>query len=100
MTPIGEYIRALIIMRLSKGPTPVEELNKAIRELVEKMGIKYDYSIWPKLVEREVVIDKGVARLTERGYWFASIALKPTLKYLENTGLFLSERLFEQINGF
>jgi hypothetical protein len=40
-TPVGEYLRLLILRRLARGPAPVEEVDELARRAVERLGIRY-----------------------------------------------------------
>jgi hypothetical protein len=66
-TPVGEYLRLVVLRRLSKGPAPVEEVDRMVREAVEALGVRYDWRVWPKLVEGEVEVRGGVVAITPRG---------------------------------
>jgi hypothetical protein len=66
-TPVGEYVRLLVLKRLARGPAPVEEVDRMVREAVETLEIKYDWRVWPKLVEGEAEIREGVVAITQRG---------------------------------
>jgi hypothetical protein len=68
-TPVGEYLRLVVLRRLSKGPAPVEEVDELARRAVEALGIRYDWRVWPKLVEGEVEVRGGIAVITPRGRW-------------------------------
>jgi len=68
-TPVGEYLRLKILRRLSKGPAPVEEVDELARRAVEKLGIRYDWRVWPRLLEGEVEVRSGVVAITQRGRW-------------------------------
>jgi len=68
-TPVGEYLRLKILRRLSKGPAPVEEVDELARRAVEALGVRYDWRVWPRLVEGEVEIRGGVVAITPRGRW-------------------------------
>jgi hypothetical protein len=68
-TPVGEYLRLLILKRLARGPAKVEEVDELARRAVEALGVRYDWRIWPKLVEGEVEVKGGMATITPRGRW-------------------------------
>ncbi len=55
-TPVGEYVRLLVLKRLARGPAEVEEIDRMVREAVEALGVRYDWRVWPKLVEGEVEV--------------------------------------------
>jgi hypothetical protein len=66
-TPVGEYLRLLILKRLSRGPAAVEEIDELARRAVEALGVRYDWRVWPKLLEGEVEVRSGVVAITPRG---------------------------------
>jgi hypothetical protein len=68
-TPVGEYVRFLVLKRLARGPAEVEEIDRMIREAVEALGVRYDWRVWPRLVEGEVEVKDGVVTITPRGRW-------------------------------
>ena len=82
-TPVGEYLRLKILRRLSKGPAPVEEVDELARRAVEKLGIRYDWRVWPKLLEGEVEIRGGIAVITPRGRWILEMTGKEVAKYVK-----------------
>jgi hypothetical protein len=38
-----------------------------VREAVEALGVRYDWRVWPRLVEGEVGVKDGVVTITPRG---------------------------------
>jgi len=68
-TPVGEYIRLLVLKRLAYGPAKVEEVDRMVREAVEALGVRYDWRVWPRLLEGEVEVRGGIAVITPRGRW-------------------------------
>ncbi len=66
-SPVGEYLRLVVMRRLAKGPATVEEIDELARRAVEGIGIGYDWRVWQKLLEREVMVKDGVAELTKFG---------------------------------
>jgi len=66
-TPVGEYVRLLVLKRLTRGPAKVEEVDRMVREAVEALGVRYDWRVWLRLVEGEVEIRGGIAVITPRG---------------------------------
>jgi hypothetical protein len=68
-TPVGEYIRILVLKRLVKGATKIEEIDWIVKEAVETLGVRYDWRIWPRLLSREVEIKDGVVKITSFGMW-------------------------------
>jgi hypothetical protein len=81
-TPVGEYLRLVILQRLSKGPAPVEEVDEPARRAVERIGVKYDWRVWPKLLEGEVEFRDGVAVITLRGKWILEVVGEEIAKYV------------------
>ena len=88
-SPVGEYLRIVIMQRLARGPAPVEELDKLAREAVEKTGIKYDWRVWPELLKREVVVKDGVAELTREGRWIYEQTREEVAEYLRRFRLYI-----------
>ena len=68
-TPVGEYVRLLVLKRLTRDPAKVEEIDRMVEEAVEALGVRYDWRAWPRLVEGEVEIRGGVVTITPRGRW-------------------------------
>lgn len=70
-SPIGEYVRLLVLQRLARGPAPVDELNKIVCETVNavtrKIGLKYDCSVWTELLKYEIEIKNDMVYLTRIG---------------------------------
>ena len=88
-SPVGEYLRIVIMQRLARGPAPVEELDKLAKEAVEKVGIKYDWRVWPELLKREVAIKNGVAELTKEGRWIYEQTREEVAEYLKRFRLYI-----------
>jgi len=84
-TPVGEYIRLLVLKRLARGPAGVGEIDRMVEEAVEALGIRYDWRVWPKLLEGEVEIRDGTAVITPRGRWILEQTGEEVAKYLEKT---------------
>jgi hypothetical protein len=84
-TPVGEYIRLLVLKRLARGPARVGEIDRMVEEAVEALGIRYDWRVWPKLLEGEVEIRDGTAVITPRGRWILEQTGEEVAKYLEKT---------------
>ena len=82
-TPVGEYLRLKILRRLSKGPAPVEEVDELARRVVEALGIRYDWRVWPRLLEGEVEIRGGIAAITPRGRWILELTGEEVAKYVK-----------------
>jgi len=82
-TPVGEYLRLKILRRLSKGPAPVEEVDELARRAVEKLGIRYDWRVWPRLVEGEVEVRGGIAVITPRGRRILELTGEEVAKYVK-----------------
>jgi hypothetical protein len=68
-TPVGEYVRLLVLKRLTRGPAEVEEVDRMVEEAVEALGVRYDWRAWPRLLEGEVEVRGGVVAITQRGRW-------------------------------
>ncbi len=84
-TPVGEYIRLLVLKRLARGPAGVGEIDRMVEEAVEALGIRYDWRVWPKLLEGEVEIRDGMVAITPRGRWILEQTGEEVAKYLEKT---------------
>jgi len=82
-TPVGEYIRLLVLKRLARSPAEVEEIDRMVEKAVETLGIKYDWRVWPKLLEGEVEIRGGVVTITPRGRWILEQTEEEAAKYVE-----------------
>jgi hypothetical protein len=82
-TPVGEYIRLLVLRRLARGPASVEELDEIVRRAVEALGVRYDWRAWPKLLEGEVEFRGGVAAITPRGRWILELAGEEIAEYVK-----------------
>ncbi len=81
-SPVGEYLRLVIMRRLAAGPAAVEEINDLAREAVERIGVKYDWKVWPELLKREVAIRGGVAELTPTGRWIYEQTREEVAEYV------------------
>jgi len=82
-TPVGEYIRLLVLKRLARGPAEVEEIDLMIREAVEALGVRYDWRAWPRLLEGEVEVKDGVVAITQRGRWILEQTEEEVAKYVK-----------------
>jgi len=82
-TPVGEYLRLLILRRLACGPAEVEEIDRMVREAVEALGVRYDWRAWPRLVEGEVEVRGGVVTITPRGRWILELTGEEVAKYVK-----------------
>jgi len=82
-TPVGEYIRLLVLKRLTRGPAKVEEVDELAKRAVEKLGIRYDWRVWPRLVEGEVEVRGGIAVITPRGRWILEQTEEEVAKYVK-----------------
>jgi hypothetical protein len=82
-TPVGEYLRLVILQRLSKGPAPVEEVDELAKRAVERLGVRYDWRVWPKLLEGEVEVRGGIAVITPRGKWILEQTGEEATKYVK-----------------
>jgi len=81
-TPVGEYLRLKILRRLSKGPAPVEEMDELARRAVEALGVRYDWRVWPRLLEGVVEIRGGIAVITPRGRWILELTGEEVAAYV------------------
>jgi vacuolar-type H+-ATPase subunit E/Vma4 len=82
-TPVGEYLRLLILKRLARGPAKVEEVDELARRAVEALGVRYDWRVWPRLVEGEVEFRGGVAVITPRGRWILENTADEVTRYVQ-----------------
>ena len=90
-SPVGEYIRLVILKRLAKGPAAVEELEALAKRAVERLGIRYDWRVWPELLKREITVEGGVAKLTKYGELFVREGLREVEEWLG--------KVFPQLRG-
>jgi len=81
-SPIGEYLRLVILQRLSKGPAPVKEIDKLAEETVRQLHMRYDWRVWPRLLEGEVEVRGGIAVITPRGRWILEQTKEEVAKYV------------------
>jgi vacuolar-type H+-ATPase subunit E/Vma4 len=81
-TPVGEYLRLLILKRLAMGPAPVEEVDRMVREAVKALGVRYGWRVWPKLLEGEVEVRGGVVAITPRGRWILELTGEEVAAYV------------------
>jgi vacuolar-type H+-ATPase subunit E/Vma4 len=82
-TPVGEYLRLVILRRLSRGPAAVEEIEALAKRTVEALGVRYDWRIWPKLLEGEVEVRGGVVVITQRGKWILELTGEEVARYVK-----------------
>jgi hypothetical protein len=82
-TPIGEYLRLLVLRRLREGPASVEGLDEIVRRAVERLSIRYDWRIWPKLLEGEVEFRGDTAVITPRGKWILEQTGEEVARYVK-----------------
>ncbi len=81
-TPVGEYLRLLILKRLARGPAKVEEIDRMVEEAVEALGVRYDWRVWPRLLEGEVEFREGVVAITPRGRWILEVTGEEVARYV------------------
>jgi len=81
-TPVGEYVRLLVLKRLSRGPAEVEEIDRMVEEAVEALGVRYDWRVWPRLVEGEVEVRGGTAVIMPRGRWILELTSEEVAVYV------------------
>ncbi|ABL87908.1 conserved hypothetical protein [Pyrobaculum islandicum DSM 4184] len=84
-SPIGEYLRLVILRRLSRGPAKIEEINELAKRVVQNVGIKYDWRIWPELLKKEVIIKDGVVEITHFGRWIFEQTSEEVAEYIKRT---------------
>jgi hypothetical protein len=84
-SPVGEYLRLVIMRRLAEGPASVEEVNELARKAVERTGFRYDWRVWPELLKREVAVRGGVAELTSFGRWIYEQTREEVAEYVKKT---------------
>ncbi|MFN7106271.1 MAG: hypothetical protein ACK4M3_06800 [Pyrobaculum sp.] len=84
-SPVGEYIRLVVMRRLAQGPATLEELNEAVKRAVERAGVRYNWQTWPELLRQEVVIRGGVVELSERGRWVYQQTREIVEEYIKKT---------------
>ncbi len=82
-TPVGEYIRLLVLKRLARGPAGVGEIDRMVEEAVRRLHVRYDWRVWPRLVEEEVKIRDGVAVITQRGRWILEQTGEEVAEYVK-----------------
>jgi hypothetical protein len=82
-TPVGEYLRLLILRRLARGPAVVEEVDELARRAVEALGVRYDWRVWPKLLEGEVEVKDGVTTITPCGKWILEQTGEEVARYVK-----------------
>jgi hypothetical protein len=82
-TPVGEYLRLLILKKLTRGPAEVEEIDRMVREAVERLGVRYDWRVWPRLVEGEVEVRGDTAVITPRGRWMLEQTGEGVARYVK-----------------
>ncbi len=75
-------MRLVILQRLSKGPAPVEEVDELAKRAVEALGVRYDWRVWPRLVEGEVEIRGGVVAITPRGRRILELTGEEVARYV------------------
>jgi hypothetical protein len=81
-TPVGEYVRLLVLKRLRSGPAEVEEIDRMVEEAVKRLHVRYDRRVWPRLVEGEVEVKDGIAVITPRGRWILELTGKEVAEYV------------------
>jgi hypothetical protein len=82
-TPVGEYLRLVILQRLARGPAPIEEVDELAKRTVEKTGMKYDWKVWPKLLAREVELKDGTVAITQHGRWILEQTGEEVARYVQ-----------------
>ncbi len=82
-SPIGEYLRLLVLRRLMHGPARVEEIDKLAEEAVRRLHVRYDWRVWPQLLAREIVMKDGVVEITPRGRWILDQTEEEVAEYVK-----------------
>jgi hypothetical protein len=82
-SPVGEYLRLVILQRLTRGSASIEEIDELARKAVESLNIKYNWRVWPRLLENEVEVKDGVVRITPRGKWLFEITKEEVEMYIK-----------------
>jgi vacuolar-type H+-ATPase subunit E/Vma4 len=83
-TPVGEYLRLVILRRLSEGPAAVEEIEALAKRIVEALGVRYDWKVWPRLFQGgEVEVRGGVVSITQRGKWILELTGEEVARYVK-----------------
>ncbi|AEA13264.1 hypothetical protein TUZN_1804 [Thermoproteus uzoniensis 768-20] len=73
------------MQRLAQGPARVEEVDELAKRAVERVGVRYDWRIWPELLRREVAVRDGVAELTDEGRWLLKTTRDVVAEYVRRT---------------
>jgi hypothetical protein len=84
-TPVGEYLRLVILRRLARGPAKVEEIDKLAEEAVRRLHVRYDWRVWPRLLAREVEVKDGTVELTHVGRWILEQTGEEVAEYVKKT---------------
>ncbi len=82
-SPVGEYLRLLILRRLARGPAKVEEIDKLAEEAVRRLGIRYDWRVWPRLLAREVEVKDCTVEITHVGRWILEQTGEEVARYVQ-----------------
>ncbi len=82
-TPVGEYVRLLVLKRLARWLAGIGEIDRMVEEAVKKIGIRYDWRDWPRLLEGEVEVKDGVVTITPRGRWILKLTGEEVAKYVK-----------------
>ncbi len=54
-------------------------------EAVRRLHVRYDWRVWPRLLEGEVEVKDGVVTITPRGRWILELTDEEVAKYIERT---------------
>jgi hypothetical protein len=82
-TPVGEYLRLVILRRLNEGPAATEEIDELAKRAVERLGVRYDWRVWPRLLEGEVEFRDNVVVITSRGRWILEQTGEEVAEYVK-----------------
>jgi hypothetical protein len=82
-TPVGEYLRLVVLQRLAKGPVPVKEIDKLAEDTIRRLHVRYDWRVWPQLLDGEVEIRDSTATITPRGRWILEQTSEEVARYVQ-----------------
>jgi hypothetical protein len=83
MAPLPLLGFVTILKRLARGPASIEEIDRAAEEVVRRLGVRYDWRVWPKLFEGEVEFRGGVVAITPRGMWIFENTADEVVQYVK-----------------
>jgi hypothetical protein len=83
MAPLPLLGFVTILKRLARGPASIEEIDRMVEEAVRRLGVRYDWRVWPRLLEGEVEFRDGVAVITPRGRWILENTADEVARYVQ-----------------